>query len=697
MSPAAPPPILPRHAAAAVERAFAAGRIVLISGPRQSGKTTLAQAVCRERDGDFVTLDEDPALRSVLADPAAFLDRDRLLAIDEFQKAGEPLLRALKLAVDRDRRKGRYLLTGSTRFLTVPRVSESLAGRVVIVDLWPFTQGEIRGRRDDFAADLFGETTHLRRKRPERLERPAALQVVCRGGFPEVHAEDEPVRRAWFASYVRTLTQRDALEISRISRAGALPRVLRALGARTAQELNVSATARDLGLPRTTVEDYGLLLENLHLWFRLPAWSRNLTSRAVRHPKAYVADPGLAAWLIGASPASIAPPGDPVLGALLETFVAGEILRQRTWSTVGHEAFHFRDAKGAEVDLVLEAPDGRIAAMEVKASSTIDDRDLRTMERMRDRLGGRFAHGALVYLGGETLSLGERLTAVPLPALWGGRPGRRGRAPPRAPPPGDPSPRDPTRPAVRPAPRPAGPRPPWPLGTPDVRSAHGRTRPGEAGRRRGGAGRGPGRDAARARLGLDRPPLRAGGRRTGPRRPPGRRRPDLPGHRAGRPRGGDPARRPLARGAARPHRGRRRRGGRPPPADQGRGGALLHEKIVAAASARLLIVVDARKVVERLGAFPLPVEVIPFAEQVVAARIRAMGVEPRLRRGASGEPFATDEGNRILDCPFGRIDDPEALAARLSAVPGVVEHGLFLGLAHEVIVARGGTVLRMRR
>jgi len=413
-----PGPLLPRNARATIDRAFEAGRVVLIAGPRQSGKTTLALEIVGQRGGELATLDDEAALRAALEDPVTFIDRDRLLAIDEFQRGGEPLLRAIKRSVDRDPRKGRFLLTGSSRFLSIPTISESLAGRAILVDLWPLSQGELRRSRDAFAERLFGSDARLRRLDVERIPRKGYLDLACRGGFPEVHAASDSVRRTWFASYVRTITQRDAVEISRLRRAGDLPRVLRALAARTAQVLNVSDLARDLELPRTTLDDYALVLENIYAWHRLPAWARNLTQRAARHPKAFISDAGLAAHLRGATPTSLAAPGEPAGGPLIETFVAGELLRQRTWSSVDYDLYHFRDARGAEVDFILESADGRVAGVEVKASATFDHRSLKTLALLRDRLGDRFANGVVLYLGTEVLPFGDRLTALPLSALW---------------------------------------------------------------------------------------------------------------------------------------------------------------------------------------------------------------------------------------------------------------------------------------
>lgn len=411
-------PMLPRNAAAAIARAFEAGRVVLIAGPRQSGKTTLALEIVRQRGGEFATLDDEATLRAALDDPVAFVERERLLAIDEFQRAGEPLLRAVKRNVDRDPRKGRFLLTGSSRFLSIPTLSESLAGRAILVDLWPLSQGELRRCRDALGERLFGSDTRLRQLGVQRLSRTEYLDAACRGGFPEIHSASDYVRRTWFASYLRTIVQRDAVEISRIRRAGDLPRVLRALAARTAQVLNISDVARDLELPRTTLEDYAFLLENIYAWYRVPAWARNLTQRAVRHPKAFISDVGLAAHLRGATSASLAVPGEPAVGPLVETFVAGELLRQRTWSSIDYDLYHFRDARGAEVDFILESADGRVVGVEVKASATFDHRSLKTLALLRDRLGDRFANGVVLYLGTEVLPFGDRLTALPLSALW---------------------------------------------------------------------------------------------------------------------------------------------------------------------------------------------------------------------------------------------------------------------------------------
>ncbi len=398
---------------------------MLVNGARQAGKTTLARRVAETARGRYVTMDNPATLRAARFDPAGFLEGRGLLVIDEFQKAGETLLLALKEEVDRLPSPGRFLLTGSTRFLTVPRLSDSLAGRVDILDLWPLSQGEIRGERETFPDLLFGPVGRLRSLRPEPLSRRETFETVCRGGFPEALRRSPAGRAGWFASYVDTVTQRDVPEIARIRQARDLKRALRLLAAQTAGELNVASLARDLRMPRTTLDGYLPLLETVYLFFQVPAWSRNLSAKVARHPKVHLLDAGLAAHLLGVDPAGLSRPASPAAGRLLETFVAGELARQRTWAGQPFELHHFRDRDGKEVDSILEAPDGRVAGVEVKAARSLGESDARTLAWMRDRLGSDFIQGVVLYTGEEVLPLGDRITALPLAALWTGAPPSR--------------------------------------------------------------------------------------------------------------------------------------------------------------------------------------------------------------------------------------------------------------------------------
>lgn len=397
---------------------MATSRVVGLLGARQVGKSTLARQVARARRGTYRTLDDPVALDAARRDPEAFLDERSPLVIDEFQRGGDDLLRAIKRRVDEDPRTGRFLVTGSTRFTAVSSLSESLAGRIALVELHPLSQGEIRRTAERFLARLFGRPDDLRRGGAPALTPAQIFQAVCSGGYPEARRLTERGRSLWFDGYAQTVTERDVREIANVQRVEDVSRLLRILAARTAQELNLNDVASDLALPRSTLAGYLPLLESLYLVHRVPPWSRNLTSRVSKHPKVHLVDSGLAAHLMGVGWRALDRVDHPARGPLLETFVVGELRRQLSWADMTLEVLHFRDRNGPEVDIVLEARDGRVAVIEVKASRSPRAVDFRTIDLLRERLGDRFTHGVLLHLGPDTASFGDRRTALPISALW---------------------------------------------------------------------------------------------------------------------------------------------------------------------------------------------------------------------------------------------------------------------------------------
>lgn len=412
--------IYKRGAAARVTEALSDTRVVAIVGPRQSGKTTLAQAIARkQRNAAFVTFDDPTALAAAHEDPASFVaDRPGMLVIDEVQRLPELML-AIKLAVDRDGRPGRFLLTGSSNLLAVRGLADTLAGRIEFVDLFPLTQGELEGRLGSFLDAAFaGERP---RSKPSNLTKAEYLARACAGGFPEVLARPEGRRRHdWFDAYVRTVTEREVRGIADLYRVGDLPRLMAFVAARQASVLNVADLARDSRIPERTLHRYLDVLDAVYLIRRVRAWSPNLTSRESRQPKMYVVDSGLAAHLRGASRRRLLRPeiahGDD--GPILEGFVVGELTRQLTWSEDRADVFHYRDREGREVDIVLESHDGRVVGIEVKASTTVRAEDFRGLGFLREKLGDRFITGIMLYTGQAELSFGDRLTALPMSALW---------------------------------------------------------------------------------------------------------------------------------------------------------------------------------------------------------------------------------------------------------------------------------------
>ncbi|MGO9321724.1 MAG: ATP-binding protein [Solirubrobacteraceae bacterium] len=395
----------------------------MIVGPRQCGKSTLAEVIAHERGARQVTLDDAGRRAAANADPTGFIEQLELPAIiDEFQKAPE-LLPAIKSRVDRARAGGRraagmFLLTGSANVWATLRVSESLAGRAERVQLWPLSQGEILGRRETFVDGLL--TGNVPRITAQPSGRPAIAAAVIRGGYPEMLARHDRRRRArWIENYIQTILERDVRDLTaKAQQLDELPRLLAAAAARVAGLLEISELARDTRLGRDTTSRYLTLLELLFLVRRVPAWSRNIGQRLIKAPKLWLPDSGLASHLVGYDERRFEDDDTALAGAMFENFIASEIIKQASWADTDVGLHHFRTAGGREIDLVIEARDGTVAGIESKLSATIRDRDFSGLRHLREKLGNRFRTGVVVHTGPETLPFGERLWAVPASALW---------------------------------------------------------------------------------------------------------------------------------------------------------------------------------------------------------------------------------------------------------------------------------------
>lgn len=411
---------LPRAVAEIAGSYLAALRVVILNGPRQAGKTTLMRQL-QAGGGVWRNLDDESDLTAAQADPTGFVENvSGPMFIDEVQRGGESLVRAVKAVVDRSQRPGQFVLAGSTRFLSTPTLNESLAGRAGVVQVLPFSQGELSGRPDNFvdrafsAPDAFAAAGRCPDTREELIGR------IWRGGFPEpLRIADARVRRAWFTNYVTAVTDSDIREMARVNQPSAAGTVLRALAAMSAQPLVTTTVAQKADLSRATVDRYVELLDAVFLVHRVPPLSRNPLAHAVRYAKTYVVDTGLLCHLLGLTEHALRRFDAPGLGAVVETFVVNEVRKQLTWSQAPAALGHYRDARNdREVDVVLQADDGRVIGIEVKAAQSVRARDTRHLEYLRDRLGSDFVHGFVVYLGSQPLSLGDRMTALPLPLLW---------------------------------------------------------------------------------------------------------------------------------------------------------------------------------------------------------------------------------------------------------------------------------------
>lgn len=334
------------------------------------------------RAATFVSLDDSSQLAIALDDPRTFArQRPQPVIIDEIHRAGDPLILAIKQVVDEDWRPGQFVLSGSTRFLGVPTLSESLAGRVGFVELRPFAVAERAGGTGDFCDQAFTDPASVT-GRQSPWTREDYLKLICQGSYPEVlRLVSARALRSWFHGYIETVISRDIREFAHVAKAEAIPDLL-----------SLVASA--------------------------PAWSTNFSSRVTHAPKTYVTDSGLAAYLLDVDAEVLVPPGHPALGGLLETFVFAELLKLTTFAERHVTVRHYRDRDKREIDFILERRDGSIIGIEVKASATPKPDDARHLRWLRDNLGDRFRAGYVLHLGNTNLPSGDRIFFTPLSALW---------------------------------------------------------------------------------------------------------------------------------------------------------------------------------------------------------------------------------------------------------------------------------------
>ncbi|GHU41895.1 hypothetical protein AGMMS50289_05770 [Betaproteobacteria bacterium] len=390
--------------------------VVCLLGARQCGKTTLARTLVPEYA--YFSFDDDATLNFARTDPTGFVTALPAKAVlDEVQRVPE-LLRALKLAVDADRRAGRFVLTGSANLLLLPNLGDSLAGRMEVLYLQPLSAAELAHQPGRFLSDLLENRLKAELRPTATLAPDTVPQRLLAGGFPEAVARMPTRARAWHRAYVRTLVERDARDVARLRDASALARLLELLALRTGELINVSSLGNELNLRRETVDHYLDVGERLFLLRRLPPWHRNEAKRLIKTPKLHFVDSGLAATLAGLHAEDWNTRRER-FGHLLESWVVQQIMTQAGWTDPDLHFWHYRDKEQVEVDLVITR--GRQTwGVEVKSAMTVLPGDGRGLRHLALQCGTDYCGGVLLYAGSSAWALeGTHNTfAVPLAWLW---------------------------------------------------------------------------------------------------------------------------------------------------------------------------------------------------------------------------------------------------------------------------------------
>ncbi|MEV0380257.1 ATP-binding protein [Nonomuraea sp. NPDC050643] len=413
--------LVPRHLIDVICQRLATRPVIVLTGPRTIGKSTLLNTCARKHQVPVIDLDSPPVRRQVAEDPTHFAGGPlEPVCIDEFQHVPE-ILSAIKAELNVDLRPGRYILTGSTRYSALPRLGQALTGRAHIMTVWPLSQGELTGHRETFLDAMFADPGALVTAIPSKTTRAEYERMILTGGFPMVLDLPDAERGHWYKDFVDMVIDRDVLEIRKVRQRHVLPLILRHLAARTASVANAADIAQQVGLEQRLVGDFISLLESVFLVHRLDAYSRTLSGKVGRSPKVHLIDSGLAAHLLGISQRKLNRRDSATLtefGKVVETFVVNELVKQAGWAESVVRFGHFRTRDQREVDLVVESGEGEVIGVEVKAKSSIEEADFRGLRMLRDHLGDAFVGGVLLNLGQQSFRHDDRLFVMPVDRLW---------------------------------------------------------------------------------------------------------------------------------------------------------------------------------------------------------------------------------------------------------------------------------------
>ena len=415
-------PYTPRAIEQYLQECLADTPVIVITGPRQSGKTTLARHLvdaglpASEGTGSYLTLDDENILSIARNDPIGLLrSQPRPVIVDEIQRAPE-LIRTIKLLVDEDRQPGSFILTGSANLMTLPTLADSLAGRAEFITLLPFSlleQNQQSLSVPNMAPRLF--QPQFWADIPQQQEAFDLLQTIEQGGYPEALNRTARRRTRWYQTYIKAIIQRDIQEVFQLQKLEQLEQLLKHLACLSSETLNYASLGKKLKMDSKSVQKYLCALENMYLVQRIPAWHPNELKRAVKQAKIHFVDTGLLCALRGVNRASMEADRN-LTGALMETWVCSELLKAMSASGEDFRLFHYRDKDKKEIDFILADTVNRATGIEVKAGMTVKQSMFATLEKLIT--AGSIQQGIIIYNGDRVLPFSDQLAAIPAGILF---------------------------------------------------------------------------------------------------------------------------------------------------------------------------------------------------------------------------------------------------------------------------------------
>lgn len=401
-----------------LEKALSRSRVVLLNGARQVGKTTLIQEIAKEKGYSYITFDDAALVALAKNDPKGFIaSLEKPAILDEIQRVPELFL-AIKMDVDTNPTPGRFLLTGSANPLLIPRLGDSLAGRMEIFNLYPLSQGELHDQRETFLTMLFDSQANPMTIKSPVLSKQELYTIILKGGYPGIQTYDNEGKNSWFRSYISMILDRDVRDLANVEGLHQFPLLLTLLATRTGTLLNIAELSRSVQISTTTLQRYLTLLQAIFFLRYQQPWHSNLGKRLVKAPKTYLLDTGLLTSLLALDVERMMTEPH-LVGGILENFVVNEFIKQASWQAMEIKPYHFRTSDGIEVDIVMENARGDIVAIEVKNSNTVSPNDFKGLAYLQKELGKKFIRGVVLYTGTTNYPYNEKICALPISALWG--------------------------------------------------------------------------------------------------------------------------------------------------------------------------------------------------------------------------------------------------------------------------------------